>query len=157
MTFPSRYNIDGGLRTIYDPYTTKFDPVTGAVSRTPFPGNKIPSSRFDPLAASLLGQFWDPNSEGDNITHVNNYKQGYTETYNYYNFSDRVDYNINDNWRAYGRIGRYHTTDISPNVTPNNSQLYVPTGTLRRRYPGLGRCSLDGQSDYRGQFPWRLA
>jgi hypothetical protein len=129
--FSQTYNIDGGLKTIYDPFSTKFDPATGAVTRTPFPGNKIPSSRFDPLSASLLGQFWDPNSDGDNITHVNNFKKGYTETYNYYNFSDRVDYNISDNWRAYGRIGRYHTTDISPNVTPNNSRLYVPTGTLR--------------------------
>jgi hypothetical protein len=129
--FSQTYNIDGGLKTIYDPFTTKLDPTTGAVSRTPFPGNKIPSSRFDPLSQSLLKDFWDPNSAGDNITHVNNFKQGYTETFNYYNFSDRVDYNINDSWRLYGRIGRYHTTDISPNVTPNNSQLYVPTGTLR--------------------------
>lgn len=129
--FSQTYNIDGGLKTIYDPFTTKLDPVTGAVARTPFPGNRIPTSRFDPLSASLLGQFWDPNSQGDNITHVNNYKQGYTETYNYYNFSDRVDYNISDAWRVYGRVSRYHTTDISPNITPNNSSLFVPTGTLR--------------------------
>jgi hypothetical protein len=129
--FSQSYNVDGGLRTIYDPFSTKFDPATGAVTRTPFPGNKIPSNRFDPLALSLMKDFWDPNSSGDNITGVNNFKTGYTETYNYYNFSDRVDYNITDNWRAYGRIGRYHTTDISPDVTPNQSRLFVPTGTLR--------------------------
>lgn len=129
--FSQTYNIDGGLKTIYDPFSTKFDPATGAVTRTAFPGNKIPSSRFDPLSASLLKEFWDPNGPGDNITHVNNYKKGFTETYNYYNFSDRVDYNINDNWRVYGRIGRYHTTDISPDATPNGSRLFVPTGTLR--------------------------
>ena len=29
-----------------------------------------------PLSASLLKQFWDPNSAGDNITHVNNFKSG---------------------------------------------------------------------------------
>ena len=97
-----------------------------------FPGNKIPSSRFDPLSASLAEGLLGSQQRTATISpHVNNFKKGYTETYNYYNFSDRVDYNINDNWRAYGRIGRYHTTDISPNVTPNNSQLYVPTGTLR--------------------------
>ena len=129
--FSQTYAINGNLKTIYDPYTTQFNAATGAVSRTPFPGNKIPSSRFDPLSASLLSSFWDPNSGGDNITHVNNFKVGYTETYNYYNFSDRVDYNISDNWRVYGRVSRYHTTDISPNSTPNNSQLYSPTGTLR--------------------------
>ncbi len=119
------------LKTIYDPYSTVVNPTTGAVSRTPFANNVIPSARFDPLTASLVKSFWDPSSDGDNATHVNNFKKGYTETYNYYNFSDRVDYNINDSWKVYGRIGRYHTTNINPNPTPNNSQLYVPTGTLR--------------------------
>ncbi len=118
-------------KTIYDPLSTIFNPATGAVIRTPFPGSVIPQNRFDPITASLTKNFWDPNSDGDNATHVNNFKQGYTQTYKYYNFSDRVDYNINDSWKLYGRIGRYHTTDISPNTTPNNSQLYVPTGTLR--------------------------
>ncbi len=129
--FSKTYNIDGGLKTIFDPWTTVLNPTTGAISRTPFAGNRIPTTRFDPLSASLVKDFWDPNNPGDNITGVNNFKQGYIETYNYYNFSDRVDYTINDKWRVYGRIGRYHTTDISPNTTPNNSRLYVPTGTLR--------------------------
>ncbi len=119
------------LKTIYDPYSTVFNPATGAVSRTPFGNNVIPQNRFDPLSASLAKMFWDPNSDGDNITHVNNFKQGYSETYKYYNFSDRVDYNINESWKVYGRIGRYHTDNLSPNTTPNKSQLYVPTGTLR--------------------------
>lgn len=129
--FSKSLNIDGGVRTVYDPYTTKLDPSTGAISRTPFPGNVVPQNRWDPLSKSLVPSFWDPNRAGDNITGVNNFSVGYVETFNYYNFSDRADYNINDNWRVYGRIGRYHTTDISPNATPNNSQLYTPTGTLR--------------------------
>ncbi len=129
--FSKSLNIDGGVRTIYDPYTTQLNEATGAVTRTPFAGNKIPQSRFDPLSSSLLSSFWDPNNPGDNITGLNNFKKGFTETYTYYNFSDRVDYNINDTWKVSGHIGRYHTTDIAGNPTPNNSQLYVPTGTLR--------------------------
>ncbi len=128
--FSQTYNINGGVKTIYDPYTTRLD-ANGAAVRTPFAGNLVPTARFDPLSASLVKDFWDPNGPGDNITRVNNFKKGFTETYNYNNFSDRVDYNINDNWKVYGRIGRYHTTNINPNPTPNNSQLYVPTGTLR--------------------------
>ncbi len=100
-------NIDGGIKTIYDPYTTRLNPSTGAISRNPFAGNIVPTARFDPLSASLVKDFWDPNNPGDNITGVNNFKVGYTENYDYYNFSDRVDYNINDTWRVYGRIGRY--------------------------------------------------
>jgi hypothetical protein len=129
--FSKSYHIDGGIRTVYDPFSTQFDPTTGAVKRTPFAGNVVPQTRFDPLTASLVKDFWDPSGPGDNITGVNNFKKGFTETYNYYNFSDRVDYNLSDQWRLYGRVGRYHTTNINPNPTPNNSQLYVPTGTLR--------------------------
>ena len=71
---------------------------------------------------------------------MNNFKVGYTEVYNYYNFSDRVDYNINDKWKVYGRIGRYYTDDLAPNATPNKSKLFVPTGTSR----GATQISGDG-------------
>lgn len=128
--FSKSLNIDGGLRAIYDPYTTTLNSA-GVASRTPFAGNIVPKSRFDPLTSSLMGSFWDPSSAGDNITGVNNFKAGYVENYEYYNFSDRVDYNINDRWKVYGRFGRYHTDDLAPNATPNNSQLFTPTGTLR--------------------------
>jgi hypothetical protein len=129
--FSHSYNIDGSLRTIYDPYTTQLNPTTGAVTRQAFAGNIIPASRFDPLAASLIKQFWAPNNAGDNITAVNNYKKGYIEKYGYYNFSERVDYIINEKWKVFGRVARYNTTDLAGNPTPNNSQLYVPTGTTR--------------------------
>ncbi|MEO7145359.1 MAG: carboxypeptidase-like regulatory domain-containing protein, partial [Bryobacteraceae bacterium] len=129
--FSQSLNINGGVRTIFDPYTTKLDPATGAVSVTPFPGNKIPQNRFDPLSASLMGQFWAPNNPGDNITGVNNFKKGFIENYNYYDFSDRVDYSINDKWKIFGRVAKYNTTDLAGNPTPNNSELYVATGTSR--------------------------
>ena len=128
--FSQTYNIDGGLMSVFDPWTTKLD-ASGAASRMPFAGNKVPATRFDPLSASLVKDFWDPNSGGDNITRVNNFKVGYSEVYNYYNFSERVDYNITDRWKVYGRIGRYFTDDLAPNATPNKSQLFVPTGTSR--------------------------
>ena len=35
--FSQSKNAVGGLRTIYDPWTTKFDPVTSTATRTPFP------------------------------------------------------------------------------------------------------------------------
>jgi hypothetical protein len=129
--FSHTLNIDGSLRTVWDPFSTQFNAATGAVTRTPFANNVVPSSRFDPLAASLMKQFWAPNNPGDNITGVNNFKKGFVENYGYYNFSDRVDYNINDKWKIFGRVARYNTTDLAGNPTPNNSQLYVPTGTSR--------------------------
>jgi Carboxypeptidase regulatory-like domain len=128
--FSKSLNIDGGLRTIYDPWTSILNP-DGSVSVTPFPGNVVPQNRMDPLAASLVKQMWAPNNPGQNITGLNNYTKGFNEKYGYYNFSDRGDYNINDKWKVFGRIARYNTTDIQANPTPNNSTLYVPTGTSR--------------------------
>lgn len=128
--FSQSYNIYGGLRTIYDPYSTVIG-ADGTVTRTAFPGNKVPASRFDPLSAKFMAAFWDPNNPGDNITGVHNFKHGYVDRYNYYNFSDRVDYYLSDKWRISGHYGRYHTTDVPGNPTPNNSELYQPAGSVR--------------------------
>ena len=128
--FSKSLNIDGGVRTVFDPWTSLLN-QDGSVSVTPFPGNVVPQSRFDPLAAKLIKEFWAPNNAGANITGLNNYSKGFIEKYGYYNFSERADYNINDKWKVFGRLGRYNTTDIQGNPTPNNSELYVPTGTAR--------------------------
>lgn len=128
--FSHSYNINGGLRTIYDPYSTVVA-ANGTVTRTPFANNVVPSNRMDPLAVKFMSEFWDPNNPGDNITGVNNYKKGYVDQYNYYNVSDRVDYNISDKWRLSGHYGRYYTEDIPGNPTPNGSPLYQPAGSVR--------------------------
>jgi hypothetical protein len=128
--FSKSYNIDGGIRTIYDPFSTTVG-ANGAVTRTPFPGNIIPSNRMDPLSAQFAKGFWAPNNPGANITGLNNFAKGYTDSWNYINFDDRVDWNVTDNFRAYARFGRYHSSDITSNPTPNNSPLYQPTGTDR--------------------------
>ncbi len=128
--FSQSYNIYGQQRTIYDPFSTVIN-ADGSVTRAAFPGNKIPANRFDPLSVYFLSKFWDPNNPGDNITGVNNFKKGYTNSYNYLNFSDRVDYNISDKWRVSGHYGRYSTDNITSNPTPNNSELYQPSGAVR--------------------------
>jgi hypothetical protein len=122
---------DGSLRKIYDPLTSVVNPATGVITRTAFPGNIIPSNRIDPFSAKLLSAFFDPNNPGVGYNHANNFLKGFTDSYNYYNLSDRVDYHISDKWRVSGLYGRYHSTDISSNPTPNNSILYQPSGSLR--------------------------
>jgi hypothetical protein len=129
--FSQSYNINGGIRTVYDPWSTVTNPATGAVTATPFTGNVVPAARFDPVAANFMKEFWPANNPGLNITGVDNYQHGYTDAWNYYNFQDRADWNINDKWKVFGSVGRYHTTDIYSNPTPNNSPLYQPTGSLR--------------------------
>ena len=117
----------------------------------------IPQSRFDPLAAKLIKQFWAPNNPGANITGVNNYTKGFIEKYGYYNLSERVDYNINDKWKVFGRLARYNTTDIRGNPTPNNSELYVPTGTARAAWNVGGDAIWTHQRAHGGGISRRLA
>lgn len=136
--FSQTFAADGTLRTIYDPFSTVVDPVTGVVTRTPFPGNRIPSNRFDPTTQKLAASFFDPNNPGIGYNHANNYFKSITQTTDYINFSDRVDYNISSNWRVSGYFGRYHSTDSQTNPTPNNSSLYQPAGSLRIANQVLG-------------------
>jgi hypothetical protein len=127
-----------GIRTIYDPYTMVTSPGGTSASATAFANNIIPAARFDPITASLVSQFWAPNNPGADITGVNNFEKGYAEVFNYYDYSDRADYNISDKWKVFGRVSRYHTTDSSGNPTGTNTEFYVPTGTLRTGWQASG-------------------
>jgi len=124
--FSQSRNIDGGMRGVYDPFSTVFDAASGQVTRTPFAGNRVPNSRFDPLSARLLGSLWEPNNPGDNITGLNNYRTAALRVTNYKNFSDRADWNINDQWKAFGRYSRIHTLVNTLNPTPNDSPAFGP-------------------------------
>ncbi len=118
--FSQSLNSSGGLRTIYDPYTTRLE--AGKVTRTPFAGNRIPASLMDPTSLRMLKDIWLPSSQGDDITHSNNFKIGYSSDINYWNFSNRTDWNISDNWKTFVRYSRFRTAVGEQNYTPNNSR-----------------------------------
>jgi hypothetical protein len=63
--FSRTFNSSGQLILIYDPLTTRPDPNNpGRFIRDPFPGNRIPANRIDPVAARISG-FWPaPNTTG---------------------------------------------------------------------------------------------
>ena len=73
--FSQSLNTKGELRVIYDPYTTVVD-TAGRVTRTPFPGNKIPANRINPLAQKIMNTIWAPNRTPDSpIGHQQLYDQ----------------------------------------------------------------------------------
>jgi hypothetical protein len=106
--FSNSFNRTGGLRRIFDPFTTQ---ITGPTSSTrePFANNVIPSSRLDPTAQFVMSELWQPNGPGDNAAGLNNFRTVYPLAFKYYNFSDRVDWNVSDNVKVFGRISRFHT------------------------------------------------
>lgn len=149
-------NINGGVRTIYDPYSTILDPATGRVTRTAFPGNKLPASRFDPLAAKFIQGIYQPNASPDNITGLNNFKYTPIQNWNYYNMSDRADWFVNDKWRVYGRFSKYLTYQDQSAPLMQASPSYGPQGTARHAWTATGnaiytmnaRTVLDFRTDY---------
>jgi len=102
-------NVNGDLRTIYNPFSTVFDPATGTETRTPFPGNIIPSNMIDPTAAKIMSYIWKPNTTPSNIAGANNFMSTVGLETHYYNFSDRTDWNVSDKLKVFGRYAQFHT------------------------------------------------
>jgi hypothetical protein len=123
------------LKPIYDPWTTE---VSGSnVTRMPFAGNIIPRSRMDPTALRFLQDIWAPNNPGDDPTGVNNFRLTFPRVYEYYNWTDRVDWNLSEKWQIFGRVSRFHTDVRSPN----------PAGTPAGSTGGSERNSLTVSGD----------
>jgi hypothetical protein len=112
---------NGVIRTIFDPLTS-----TGTSgTRTAFNGNKIPSNRFDPTALKLLAEMPLPNLPGsqDNL-------QGFriNET-TYWNFSERVDWNISEKLKTFIRYGQFKAHLLESN--PTDKKLMPLNGSNR--------------------------
>jgi hypothetical protein len=126
--FSQSLNVDGGLRTIFDPWTTRFNAATNTVTRTPFPGNRIPHDRMDPTALRIMKDVWRPNGRGTGFTGQNNFQTGHAAPIRYWNFSERVDWNISDAWKMFFRFSRVRTDLDSENYA--NSPAVVKDGGI---------------------------
>jgi hypothetical protein len=112
----------GALRTIYDPTTTVLNVATNTATRTPFPGNMIPASRFDPTAKRILQDLWGPNGPADDLAGSNNFKVSYAWPMTNWNVTNRTDWHMGDKLRVFGRYSRFKTTLDQEDYTPNNSR-----------------------------------
>ncbi len=122
--FSQSFNINGGIRGIYDPFTTSLNAATGAVSRDRFAGNIIPRSRIDPTSAKFVQQLWPGNRAGDDITRVNNFRADFFRQNIYQNVSSRTDYIISDKLKMFGRYSRFRTDLTDQDYTPNGTIIY---------------------------------
>src|SRR5882724_10460100 len=110
---------NAGGSTIYDPYMTDpndpthatllFDASGNAIpaapaSRTPFPNNVIPASRFSPLALKILALI--PHTTTVNPGLSNNYQQNTRFLKNTTAFDSKFDFNRKDNDRFAFRFSR---------------------------------------------------
>lgn len=103
--------------TIYDPLVTQADPAdpTGNILRAPFAGNRVPMNRISPIAAKLLTFYPQPNTSPSNpFTNANNFINNGVDKNDGYQYDARVDHNITDNWRIFGRYSHSWGSDTPP-------------------------------------------
>ncbi len=115
--FSNLRDSSGNPITIYDPTMTRPDPAdpTGNIVRTPFPGNQVPTNRFSPIVNNLLKYYPQPNTTPTNpYTNANNFINNGIDVNNSYQYDARVDHNITNNWRIFGRYSHAWSTDTPP-------------------------------------------
>lgn len=121
--FSQSLNATGGLRTVYDPWTTQTSADGRTITRTPLPGNIVPKSMQDPIATLYMGKLWKPNRAGQGPYNINNYYVPLPVRYDYHNISNRTDYTYSDKLRFYGRYSKLWTPVTTSN--PTGSDFFV--------------------------------
>jgi hypothetical protein len=104
--------LNGRVRSIYDPFSSTLDGA-GRVVRAPFAGNVIPSGRVDPVAMKMLADIPLPNLPGN----TDNWQGSVTEQVDYWNFSQRIDLNLSDKLKVFGRYGQFKADLYQQNPT----------------------------------------
>ncbi len=112
--FSQTFDSKGNPIVIYDPASTVQN-ANGTYTRTPFPGNIIPSNRLNPIALKFLSLFPASNSPGLNFTHASNFNQTYTQHVN----DDRVDIRIDQNFGSKQRVFGSYAFDNRKFQNPN--------------------------------------
>jgi hypothetical protein len=137
--FSRSLNARGGLRMIYNPFTTVLN-ADGTATRQPYPGNIIPASQQDPVGRRVMNDIWKPNLPGTGSDLVNNYRTGFAERVKYWNFSDRADWNVSDKLKIFGRFSMFKTFVTQDNyagtraVQPNGSERHAWTTVMDAVY-----------------------
>ena len=91
---------------IYNPFTRR-SIGGGRFQQDPFPGNIIPQNLINPVARNVLGYIAKPLTAGNADGTGNLQQPSLPETIKYANNTIRVDHNLTDKQRMYGRVSWY--------------------------------------------------
>ena len=102
--FSQTYTVSGQLIQVYDPTTTTLVPgTTSTYTRSPYPGNKMPTSQISPVGAKIVQYYPNPNTIPTNIAGANNYLSSYSAKDAQNMFAIKTDYNVNASQRFFAR------------------------------------------------------
>jgi hypothetical protein len=108
--------------TIYDPATTR--PGGAGFIRDPFPGNRIPSARFDPVAVNAM-KFYPAPNRAPTPDDLQNYELARPSSLKWASLSSRVDHQLSSSRNLFFRYGWNHRLDPS---TPYYGECCRPAG-----------------------------
>jgi len=115
-----------GKQIIYDPASTRLNSAGTGYIRDPFPNNKIPTSRIDPLAAKIAAFYPAPNAAG-----TLNYQSFIGERLlNPDVYTTRVDHQVNDAHHLFFTLVQTRV----PRIKPEGSGLPQPLATVYSQF-----------------------
>jgi outer membrane receptor protein involved in Fe transport len=132
--FSQTFNSAGRLITIYDPLTTHLDPTTNRLVRDPFPGNRIPANRLNPIAVALMGKIPRANATGD-ITGLNNFiNSPNLGHYRYNSYLTRIDHAFSPSHKiSLSNSGNWGSERRSENSLPPGPALRSDNWPTQRK------------------------
>ncbi len=130
--FSQTFNAAGTMMQIYDPFNTQTN-AAGVITRQPFPGNIIPSSRFDPISVKALSFLPAPNQQGAAFTNTNNWFNQGVNSSTGDQTTMKGDHNINAANRLSGRYSLNRSNGSNPNLFGDNNPAYFTGGNNSTR------------------------
>ncbi|MBS1824224.1 MAG: carboxypeptidase regulatory-like domain-containing protein [Acidobacteria bacterium] len=113
--FSATRTADGSVVNIYDPFTTQATPA-GGFTRSPFPGNRIPTNRIDPVSAKIATFIPEPNRAGEGPARLFNFGYKDQNDVNVDQGSMRLDHRFSDRHNIFGRFTRTVTRINTPAI-----------------------------------------
>lgn len=167
QTFVRLANGTAAPVVIFDPAMPR--QVGTAFVRDPFPGNRIPANRINPVAARLINLFPLPNAAGDPVTKANNFLLSFKDPVFDNGFVARVDHRFSERHAIFGRFSKRHfrvvrqgnfknevTEDFDDRVAPgfafDDTITLSPNAILNFRY-GFSRFFQTGAAANFGTDP----
>jgi len=129
--FSQTFAANGQLIKIYDPFSTRPNPAGGYI-RDQFAGNLIPASRINPVAANLAKYFPAPNTAPSNtVTNAQNYYNTGSHLNNINSWDVRIDHNITERQRIFGRYSDRFSDDLPASLFPK--EIGIAEGVIEQK------------------------
>jgi hypothetical protein len=102
------------LQAIFNPFTTRANPSGPGFMRDPFPGNRIPSSMFDPVGARALALYPAANLPGDPVVQTRNFVAIGKRVTTNDRMDARVDWAHSEKHTFYTRVSKAWQKNFGP-------------------------------------------